>query len=108
MKALKKRLEAEGVDVSTLQPLYEAGEERGFRLRVTADAEGVWRRLRGLVEATGFWPVILGDREEMERVAEEAGDKSWGPTAELIERSLAESGEQFLSGAFEEFLSYRQ
>jgi hypothetical protein len=108
MKVLRLRLEAVGIDVSSLAPLSEAGEERGFQLHVSEDAEGVWHVLYDLVEQTGFWPVILGDEDERERIAEDAGSKHWGATRALIDESLKFSGEEFLSGAFDEFLFCRQ
>jgi hypothetical protein len=105
MNTLRQQLEAAGIDVSSLTPLYEAGDERGFQLRVTDGAEGTWHVLRGLVEQTGFWPVILGDDDERASIAEDAGRKHWGPTRKLIEKSLKYTGEEFLSDAFDVFLS---
>jgi hypothetical protein len=108
MKTLQLRLHAAGI-TSSLEPWYEAGDERGFRLSVPgADAEETWDILHDLVEKTRFWPVILGEREDMERVAEEATEKTWGSTNVLIERSLTVSGEEYFQGAFEQLLSDRQ
>jgi hypothetical protein len=104
MKTLKARLQAAGIDPSSLQPWYEAGDERGFRLTVPEDADETWRALRRLVEKTGFWPVILGEQEEMERVAVGAAENSWGSTKALIEKSLVTAGEAHLERAFEDFL----
>jgi hypothetical protein len=110
MKALRRQLEAAGLVTATLAPLYTVGDGVSFRLTVTGDedAEDLWEILRGLVEATGYWPVILGEAEEMNRVCEDATDKNWGPTKTLIEESLAINGEEFLAAEFDEFLSDRQ
>jgi hypothetical protein len=108
MKALRLRLAAEGIDVSSLAPLYEAGDEHGFRLSVSEDAEGAWEVLRGLVEQTGYWPVILGDDDELERIAEDAGYKHRKAARTLVDKSLASTGEGFMAWAFDEFLFCRQ
>jgi hypothetical protein len=108
MKELKKLIQAEDLDASTLELLYEHGDERAYRLMVTERASRAWAVMADLAERSGYWPVILGGPEEMGRVAEQVADKTWGTTAELIEKSLAVSGEQVLADAFEQFLSDRR
>src|SRR4051794_14998870 len=111
MKALRMQLEAAGLVTTTLARLYKAGDEVAFRLTVSGeddDAVDLWDNLRPLVEATGYWPVILGDSGDLERLTESASEKRWGQTKTLIEESLAISGEEFLAGVFAEFLSNRQ
>jgi hypothetical protein len=111
MKALRMQLEAAGLVTTSLTQLYKVGGEVAFRLTVSGeddDAEDLWENLRPLVEATGYWPIILGDSDGLERVVEQATDKTWGKTKTLIEKSQAINGEEFLAGQFEEFLSYRQ
>jgi hypothetical protein len=108
MKELKKLIQAEDLDASTLELLYEHGDERAYRLMVTERASRAWAVMADLAERSGYWPVILGARDEMERVARKAAKKTWGTTAELIEKSLAVSGEKVLADAFDDYLSCRR
>jgi len=61
MAELADTLKQAGVDTATLENVYEFAGKNFYGLRVNgAQAVDLWRKLRGLVEKTGRWPVIAG------------------------------------------------
>lgn len=109
MKTLQLYLEAAGIDTSSLTLWYEVGDECGYHLAVQgAHAVDIWLHMRGEVEKAGFYPVILGESDDLERVNEAIEDKTWGMTKELIERSLAGTAEDYFQAAFDQLLDDHQ
>lgn len=62
------------VELRELQLTPEAFENApGVAIRLPGDeAFGVWRRLARVCRGNGFWPVILGEAQNIERLAEAA------------------------------------
>src|SRR5947209_12029631 len=66
MDKLADVLRAAGVDVSTLDLIFQADMEAIHRLTVPgAQSLETWERLRGLAPQTGCWPVLLGDDDNL-------------------------------------------
>ncbi len=71
MEELKPILARAGIITTSLKCVVKAGDNRIFTLTIPgAKALELWQKLRGLVEETGFWPVILGNEAEVERLLE--------------------------------------
>ena len=61
---LAETLRASGIDPATLEVLFPRGEGSVHVLRVHGSrAVDLWRGLRGAIEKTGCWPVLLGKPE---------------------------------------------
>jgi hypothetical protein len=82
MARLRVALEPHGLNAPSLRRLEES-PEGVFVLTVTADqAETRWRRLRAVVDETGYWPVLLGSDEDLDlhrenlEIAQDAGEES--------------------------------
>jgi hypothetical protein len=85
----QKRLERQGLDLSTLRRLEEAEEAIYLLTTPGAEAMPLWRRLRALVDESGHWPIILGSTEDLETHAEnleEAEDVSTQTLLRAAER----------------------
>jgi hypothetical protein len=68
---LAESLRASGIDPATLEVLFPRGEKSVHVLRIHGSrAIDLWRRLRGAVERTGSWPVILGKPELLAEIEE--------------------------------------
>lgn len=66
MEKLADILRAAGVDVSTLDMIFQADMEAIHRLTMPGTrAVEAWQTLRGLVPQTGCWPVLLGDDDNL-------------------------------------------
>ena len=62
MKELAQTLNQNGIDITSLKPLPTTGEETFYYLAVLAkDSFDLWQKIRGLVEQTGFWPLLIGE-----------------------------------------------
>lgn len=49
------------LDVPFLELLFDSGQEKSYYFSVSGSlAVDYWYKLRGLVDETGFWPVLLG------------------------------------------------
>src|SRR4051794_36390775 len=68
MDKLKQELLKAGIDVSSLRPLSEDSDVPSYRLTVSGGDTVIeaWRLIRGLVDRTGYWPVLLGSPEELD------------------------------------------
>ena len=88
-------LRSNGVDATSLVPLFKTLQPPSYRLSATgSDAVRLWLQLRGLVEATGHWPLILGGDEDLEGYEEMLDYVVWPPAADempAVERLLQEA-----------------
>ncbi len=67
MDKLADILPAAGVDVSTLDVIFQADMETIHRLTVPgAQAIETWEKLHGLLPQTGCWPVLLGNDSNLD------------------------------------------
>jgi len=70
----------------------------GYRFSCSgAEALDWWRQLRTLVEESGYWPVILGDDEETERILGVADSEDGQPVQEILTEAASQSAEQWLT-----------
>src|SRR5687768_4804016 len=65
MADLSRVLKQHNLDVSSLREFEEFDD---IRLLTVPGEEAIalWKRLRGLVDETGRWPVLLGSEEDLE------------------------------------------
>ncbi len=88
MEKLAEVLRAAGVDVSTLDVIFQADMETIYRLTVPgAEAIRTWERLRGLVPQTGCWPVLLGDDENVRRLQENLSHLRYPRAVRILEEA---------------------
>jgi len=85
---LRRVLVRQGIDVTTLAPLYTGVDGAVYRLVVRGEkALDTWHALRAIVATTGYWPVLLGDEEWARRHAgamELDGENGWGSAHQII------------------------
>jgi len=90
MTDLEKTLREAGIDTSSFKVLFGEGKEAIYTLSTHGSAAiALWQVLRKLVEETGYWPVVLGSKNDMEThltFLEQYGDLSIVP--EVIEDGL--------------------
>src|SRR5438128_6677457 len=74
MSDLKRQLEQAGIQCENLEVLLQT--DRGDVLSfVTPHGPGtleLWHRIRSMTSATGYWPVLLGDVQELSAARERA------------------------------------
>lgn len=86
----KDALDAARVDTSTLATFWDGHAGPIYTLTVPgAEAVALWRTLRALVPQTGYWPVLLGDGRDVERVREAWGYSDAISPTETIRQGLA-------------------
>lgn len=66
-------------------------------------AIGTWRRLRQSAPASGYWPVIFGEPDNMERVCEVLGTEHAENPVEAIRLAKETDVQKFFQGRAEEF-----
>lgn len=66
LNALRKALEEEGIDASSLSPFPGSSDDLYLLRARPEEAMDQWERLRRLVTQTGRWPVIGGDDGDLE------------------------------------------
>lgn len=87
---LSRALRAESIDPADLTPLFPTVEPRVYHLAVPSTvAFTVWQAMRDSVDDTGFWPVVLGDPEDVELHALQS--ERWLADEPTAEQSLAEA-----------------
>ena len=76
MKKLTQALRQEGIDSTSLRLFFTADEEKIYRLAVGGGVQAIaaWQQLRDLAPQTGYWPILVGDREELEHIQENLED----------------------------------
>ncbi|MFL5628262.1 MAG: DUF4253 domain-containing protein [Ktedonobacteraceae bacterium] len=97
-------LRQHGFDIASLTrfALFEAGVS--YRLTVKGvEAITNWQTLRGLVEVTGYWPVIVSNYENLEDIAGRGG-KARSPQ-DIIKEGLRLDVEQVLRQYVEQYTS---
>src|SRR5260370_27976917 len=63
-----------GLDASSLIGFAPFGAGASYRLTVPGvEAVATWQTLRGLVDVTGYWPVMAGDHENLEKIVARGG-----------------------------------
>jgi hypothetical protein len=76
-----------GLDASSLIGSTPFAAGASYRLTVTGvRAVATWQTLRGLVDVTGYWPVMVGDHENLEMIVARGG-KARSPQ-EVIDEGL--------------------
>ncbi len=102
-------IEAE-VPTTKLEILYRRGDEKAYYFAVPGEeAEGIWYRLRDLVEQTGHWPVILGNSVvDIEQVRYDADENRHGATESLIEKALKVSGSDLLEATYQSNIQFHE
>ncbi len=100
MHELVSILRSHGIDISSLQRLNDGGQEPIYYFGVPgSDAVALWHKLRGLVDHTGHWPVLLGDDKELEDHREALADEHYPATQEMLEAAEAIDAESWLKDA---------
>lgn len=89
MEDLKRLLDDAGFDATTLSVVFDAGENTIYGLtRPGAGAVDDWTALRDVLAGRGWWPVVLGQKERIERIGEDLEFN----TEETTPRGLVEQG----------------
>ncbi|MBX3465805.1 MAG: DUF4253 domain-containing protein [Planctomycetes bacterium] len=88
LQALRRHLQTIGLDPTTLAPLPEVDPLAAVLSVPGVEALSAWHRLRRLTQATGAFPVLLGQHHErvLERLHESAHDLSVEETLAGAER----------------------
>ena len=90
-------MRSHGIDIPSLQRLHDGDQEPIYYFGVPgAGAVARWHKLRGLVERTGHWPVLLGDDEELEYHREALADEYYPATQEMLQAAEAIDAEAWL------------
>lgn len=101
INTLKAALTQEGIDTSTFKKLISAGESSTYSLDLPASQTAtVWRTFADLAPKTGFFPIILGTREEGAEYEEiELGDDVDEPeyALEILEEAAEIVPEEWLA-----------
>ena len=103
-KALVGLLEQQGLDTASFTDF--AGFESGPSYRLTVKdraALAAWHTLHGLVDQTGYWPVIVNQCPTFEYIATRGGEP--GPPQEIITEGLSLDWEQVLHQRVEAYQS---
>jgi hypothetical protein len=102
MATLEDTLQEHGVETATFQVLFGEGDETMYCLSTDgASAIGFWQKLRGLVTETGYWPVVVGGREELDEHIARLPKHTGKATEAIIEASRRISGPEWLRYDFE-------
>jgi hypothetical protein len=89
MQQLREKLQAGGVDATSLSVFHAAGTESICALCVPGwSAIQTWMELRESLAATGYWPVLLGEPDAAEEVCEWL-DRDQHDSPGLVEQALA-------------------
>jgi hypothetical protein len=97
MHELTRTLGSHAIDTESLERLNASEKEPIYYLPVRgADALALWRTLQALVEQTGYWPVLLGDDEDLEFHRDALEDESFPPTTEILEAAQAIDAQTWL------------
>ena len=83
-------LEHHGIDACSLAPLFTSTQTRVYCLSVPgAAAVALWQALRSVVDATGYWPVLLVGEEDLEEYDEETWDEQGDSPLDIIVAALS-------------------
>ncbi len=98
MEQISAILAAEGIETESLEPMHETDRGAVWCLAGPGGEAAIqmWHRLRGLVDRTGHWPVILGSDEDLPRV-EEMSELNEAPTSSILAAAEAQSGGEALT-----------
>ena len=103
MSTIEEVLRTHEVETDTLQVLSGEGEETIYYLSTDgADAIELWRKLRGLVAESGYWPVVVGGREDLDEHLVALTRHQGKATGEIIESSLSIDGREWVRYAYED------
>jgi uncharacterized protein DUF4253 len=97
-------LQQHGFDTASLTHFASFEVGVSYRLTVkTVEALTSWQTLRGLVDETGYWPVIVGVYENLDDLAGRGGNP--GSPREIISEGLGIGAEQALQQLAEQYAS---
>jgi hypothetical protein len=87
---LKLELAWQQIDLTSFEELWEVDGSKVCGLTVDgAEAIAIWEKLSGLVDRTGYYPIVLGDRgEELECYYDKIEERS---SRAVVEKILEES-----------------
>jgi hypothetical protein len=103
-QALIAVLQQHELDAASLTGFAPFAAGASYRLTVTGvEAVATWQTLRGLVDVMGYWPVIVGDHENLETIVTRGG-KARSPQ-EVIDEGLRLDVEQVLRQREEQYTS---
>jgi hypothetical protein len=102
MSTIEEVLRTHGVEAGTLQVLSGEGKETIYYLSTDgADAIELWRKLRGLVAESGYWPVVVGDREDLDERLDALTRHQGTSTGGIIGSSRSIDGREWVRKAYE-------
>jgi hypothetical protein len=89
MEELADLLRKNKIDVSTLRNALDNGEQKVPILTVRGGARALetWEKLRSIPSNAGYWPVLLGDDDDLERHADDMRESPAGPTRTILRRA---------------------
>jgi hypothetical protein len=89
MGDLGKLLSQNLVTASSLEVLFDDKPDKSYYFPVSGSATfQMWHSLRAMVEETGYWPIVLGNEERLEKLLEVRSYNSAQTTSEIIREGL--------------------
>ncbi len=106
MEELVDSLKALDIEVDSLETMGSVGEKQIYYFTcVGSAAVDYWRKIRGALDKTGFYPVILGDPEELDNYDLEGEDLD-EETHPLLEEANSLDMEKWFNYKLEELNSW--
>lgn len=87
----------ERLGISDLKVIPNRRASEGYGLVCKgADAVHLWRKLRALVDESGYWPVILGNDKEVDRILSVTDSEQGEPMNKTLDRVATETADGWL------------
>lgn len=103
-REIERMLAAHGLDTASLSLILIRGEERIFELMAPeADAIAQWRRLRDVLPAYGYWPVVGFGARWLEEAPEYRAHLLAGSTRDILAESEAVNPGQWMASQEQEW-----
>ena len=94
-----------GIDIPAREALITFSGEAIYVLSSHgSQAIQLWRRLRELVSRTGHWPVLVGEKEDLDALRGQVQSSDFGTTEEILNRALAIDAAQWFDQKHEELV----
>ena len=103
MADLEQTLQAHGIDTSSLALFFDSSDGAIYTLKTDGShAIELWHVLRGRVEETGYWPVVVGDQDALEQHKWALEEYKHVSVDELLRASETISGSGWLKTAYDD------
>jgi hypothetical protein len=97
MDAKLAQLVRDRLGIDEVTPILNRYAPEGYSVSCAgSEALEGWRQLRALVNESGYWPLILGDDEEVSRILGVADSEYGQPVQEILDQAASQTGDQWL------------